>query len=103
VFVVLVATSLGFLFRFNFDINEIIKFHPVGGLILTVLTGLVSTFATRSYAGIVRYTGVEDGIRIMYASLLSLGLAGSFNLLYFYNEGRNLIPYSVLFISFLQR
>ena len=98
--VVVVAASLGFLFRFNFDLQEILRFHPVGGLCLLIVSGLVATLMTRSYAGIVRYTGVEDGIRIMYASLLSVGISVLFNLLYFYNEGRNLIPYSVLFISF---
>jgi len=99
-FVVTVATLLGYLFRFNFDIQEILEFKPIQGIALLVLTGLIATLVTRSYAGIVRYTGVEDGIRIMYASLLSFALAASVNLLYYYNEDRNLIPYSVLSISF---
>ncbi len=98
--VIAVATILGFLFRFNFHLDEILRFHPVSGIALLMATGFVSTLVTRSYAGIVRYTGVEDGIRIMYASLLSVGLACCVNLLYFYNAGRNLIPYSVLLISF---
>jgi FlaA1/EpsC-like NDP-sugar epimerase len=98
--VVVFATSLGYLFRFNFNMEEIARFRPAEGIGLLVVTGLVATVATRSYKGIVRYTGVEDGIRIMYASLLSIGLAGCVNLLYFYNEGKNLIPYSVLLISF---
>lgn len=99
-FVIAVATILGYLFRFNFDVNEIFHFKPSNGIVLLVFTGLTATLATRSYAGIVRYTGVEDGIRIMYASLLSFVLAASVNLLYYYNEGKNLIPYSVLSISF---
>lgn len=98
--VIAVATILGYLFRFNFDLKEILEFKPAHGIVLLALTGLTATLTTRSYAGIVRYTGVEDGIRIMYASLLSLGLAAGVNLLYYYNEGKNLIPYSVLFISF---
>lgn len=99
-FVIAIATILGYLFRFNFDITEIIHFKPDQGILLLTATGLTATLVTRSYAGIVRYTGVEDGIRIMYASLLSFVLAASCNLLYYYNQGRNLIPYSVLSISF---
>lgn len=98
--VIVVATSLGYLFRFNFDLQDISDFSPILGVTLLVLTGFVATLATRSYAGIVRYTGVEDGIRIMYASVLSFILAVIVNLLYFYNKEQNLIPYSVLFISF---
>lgn len=98
--VVVVASILGYLFRFNFNLEEIMRFRPLEGITLLVITGLIATVVTRSYAGIVRYTGVEDGIRIMYASLLSVGLAGCANLLYFYNVGKNFIPYSVLLISF---
>ena len=98
--VIVIAGILGYLFRFNFHMNEILQFKPLHGIALLVATGIVSTLVTRSYAGIVRYTGIEDGIRIMYASLLSVGLAGCVNLLHFYNVGRNLIPYSVLFITF---
>jgi FlaA1/EpsC-like NDP-sugar epimerase len=98
--VIVVATSLGYLLRFNFNFKEIADFSPFYGLLLTSICGLFSTLATRSYAGIVRYTGVEDGLRIMYASVLSLILAILINLLYYYNVGRNVIPYSVLVISF---
>jgi len=100
VLVIIVATSLGYLLRFNFNLNEIAEFSPVYGLLLTALCGLFATLVTRSYAGIVRYTGVEDGLRIMYASVLSLILAILINLLYYYNVGKNVIPYSVLVISF---
>lgn len=70
------------------------------GILLTMACGLISTVITRSYAGIVRYTGVEDGIRIMYTSILSLSLAVLCNLIYYYNSGKNIIPYSVLLITF---
>jgi FlaA1/EpsC-like NDP-sugar epimerase len=56
---------------------------------------------TKSYAGIVRYTGLEDGIRILYTSVLSFSITAVLNLVYHYNYERNLVPYSVLFISFL--
>ncbi|MBX2966866.1 MAG: polysaccharide biosynthesis protein [Cyclobacteriaceae bacterium] len=98
--VILVATALGFLLRFNFDLPDILRFKPVNGFILTIISGLATTIVTKSYAGIVRYTGIEDGVRIMYATILSLVLSVLVNLLYYYNTGHNLIPYSVLFITF---
>lgn len=98
--VIVLATALGYLLRFNFNLHEIRSFHPLEGVLLLCASGLLATLTTRSYAGIVRYTGVEDGFRILYTCLLSLGLTATVNLVYYYNEGRNLIPYSVLFISF---
>ena len=98
--VIIVATSLGFVLRFNFNLKEILSFNPTIGIFLTFICGILAIVITRSYAGIVRYTGVEDGLRIMYASMLSLGLACTANLMYYYNLGRNLIPYSVLLITF---
>ena len=47
-----------------------------------------------------RYTGIQDGLRIVGTELLSLVLVVIFNLVYYYNFGKNVIPYSVVFISF---
>ncbi len=76
------------------------RFEPQAGIILTGLVALFSTLVTKSYAGIVRYTGIEDGIRIIRTEILTVSLLLVFNLIYFYNEERNLLPYSVIFISF---
>lgn len=99
--IIVVSTSLGYLLRFNFNFEEITANYPLNGIIVSLFSGLFATFITKSYAGIVRYTGVEDGLRIMYGALLSLALSSLINFLYFYNQGVNLIPYSVLFITFL--
>jgi FlaA1/EpsC-like NDP-sugar epimerase len=56
---------------------------------------------TDSYKGIIRYTGLQDGARIFYTVMLNLGLVCSINLIYYYNFQANLIPYSVVIISFL--
>ena len=100
VLVISAATLLGFVLRFNFDIEEILSFKPHVGILLTAGSGLLAIVLTKSYAGIVRYTGVEDGLRIMMASVLSLLIASAVNLLYYYNMGKNLVPYSVLLITF---
>jgi FlaA1/EpsC-like NDP-sugar epimerase len=98
--VIAVATILGYLFRFNFDWHEIQSFHPGNGVLVSLLAGLIATLFTKSYAGIVRYTGIEDGMRIAYTTFLSLLLISGVNLVYYYNTDKNLIPYSVLFIAF---
>lgn len=68
-------------------------------LICTILSALVATLITRSYAGIVRYTGIEDGKRIAISVVLGLAILCALNLLYYYNQNRNLIPFSIILIS----
>jgi FlaA1/EpsC-like NDP-sugar epimerase len=98
--IVLVATTLAYLLRFNFEWRDVFHFNFQLGLLLASLCSLASTLVTRSYAGIVRYTGIEDGKRIAFSVLLSMVLMATANLVYYYNFGRNLLPYSVLLISF---
>jgi FlaA1/EpsC-like NDP-sugar epimerase len=99
--VIAFSTGLGFLLRFNFNLDEVFRFHIGYALLLTTGSGLLAIMVTKSYAGIVRYTGVDDGMRIMYASLLSLTVGTLVNLVYYYNVGRNLVPFSILLITFL--
>ncbi|MBL7865789.1 MAG: polysaccharide biosynthesis protein [Cyclobacteriaceae bacterium] len=95
------STFIGFMLRFNFTMSEARSFNFFYGLAVCVGCGLVSTLITKSYAGIVRYTGIEDGIRILYTSFLSLVLSALINLVFYYNFEKNVIPYSVLLIVFL--
>jgi FlaA1/EpsC-like NDP-sugar epimerase len=97
---IIFSVGLAFLLRFNFNIAEIREFDPALGVVLCIASALVSTLITKSYAGIVRYTGIQDGLRIVGTELLSLAMVVVFNLVYYYNFGRNVIPYSVVFISF---
>lgn len=95
------ATIAGYLIRFNFQWKYVQLFNLKYSLGLTILSALIATRVTKSYAGIVRYTGVDDGFRIFYTSLLSLLISSIVNLIYYYNAGKNLTPYSVLIIVFL--
>lgn len=99
--IIIFSTALGFLLRFNFVLQDVFRFHPGVAVLITGGSGLFAIILTKSYAGIVRYTGVEDGMRIMYSSLLSLAAGTLINLIFYYNLGRNLVPFSVLFITFL--
>jgi FlaA1/EpsC-like NDP-sugar epimerase len=94
------SVLLAFLLRFNFNVAQVIDYAPVFGIALTLFVSFFSTLITKSYAGIVRYTGIQDGIRIIQTELLSLSLLLIGNLIYYYNFERNALPYSVIFISF---
>lgn len=98
--VVAFSAVLAFALRFNFQQEEMLM-HKIGaGVVLMGVTALLASFFTKSYSGIVRYTGIDDTIRIFYTSFLTVVLAITINLIYYYNIGRNLIPYSVLIIFF---
>ena len=98
--VITFSFGLAFFFRFNFNLNSIDEFNPSVSIPAVLLISLVSTFITKSYAGIVRYTGIQDAIRILHTELLNLTFLVIVNLIYFYNVGKNFVPYSVIFISF---
>ncbi len=98
--VVSLSLALAFFLRFNFNWKTIAVFSPHYTIPLALLVSLVSTLITKSYAGIVRYTGIQDAVRILYTEFLSVSILTALNLIYFYNFSKNLIPFSVIFISF---
>lgn len=95
------ATVLGYLLRFNFDLDDILRNHFASGVALSVVCGVISIVASGSHRGIVRYTGIQDGVRIFFTVILNSVLVCGVNLVYFSNTGDNLIPYSVVLITFL--
>ncbi len=66
-----------------------------------MLCGFVAILVTESYKGIIRYTGVQDGARIIFMVSLNTLLTCLINLVSFSNQKGNVIPYSVVLISFL--
>ena len=95
------CTYLGYLLRFNFVFDTINAYNPWIGVMVNVICVLAAILITRSYAGIVRYTGLRDGVRMFYTLALSVLLVAGVNIIYFANYQVNLIPYSVLLIGFL--
>jgi len=96
-----VSASLGYLLRFNFSWSDIAVNNYRVGIALQVVVGLLSILVTGSYKGIIRYTGIQDGIRIVFMLAVHAVVVTLLNLLFFFNTGNNLIPYSVIFISML--
>jgi FlaA1/EpsC-like NDP-sugar epimerase len=97
---ILFSVLLAFFLRFNFSVDAVLAYEPGVGIAMILGTSLVSTFFTKSYAGIVRYTGIQDGFRIIQTELLSISLLLAANLIYYYNFSQNALPYSVIFTSF---
>lgn len=63
--------------------------------------GIVAISITSSYKGIIRYTGLQDGVRIITMVFFNAVLVSIGNLIFFYNGQGNMVPYSVIVISFL--
>ncbi len=100
-FFIAFSTILAYLLRFNFSIAELNANNYWGGVALYTGFGLLSILLANSYKGIIRYTGIEDGSRIFYMVILNMALVSVTNLVLFYNTQQNLIPYSVILITFL--
>lgn len=95
------SAIIAYLLRFNFDIVEISRNNFISGVILTMACGLIAIMITGSHQGIIRYTGLQDGVRIFFTVILNSLLVCGLNLIYFANTQDNLIPYSVVLISYL--
>uniref|UniRef100_UPI004047E2DE polysaccharide biosynthesis protein n=4 Tax=Roseivirga sp. TaxID=1964215 RepID=UPI004047E2DE len=89
------AALVAYLLRLNFDIDALYQFNFFRGVIIFTTAGLMSSLITRSFAGIIRYTGVQDTLRVLYASLLTLGISFCINYL-----SENSMPYSIALIAF---
>jgi FlaA1/EpsC-like NDP-sugar epimerase len=97
---------LAYLLRYNFHINEALANHNIATSLALVLFFRVIAFAfMKTYAGIIRYTGSQDAVRIFIAVSASSLIIYLVNVSYFYffNRGHDfsLIPTSVIIIDFL--
>ncbi|MCH7515378.1 MAG: polysaccharide biosynthesis protein [Bacteroidetes bacterium] len=97
----LFAVSLGYLLRFNFDLASIEANNYEVGIMLFVGAGLVSTLATGSYSGIIRYTGFEDAFRIIIMVTIAAAICAVANFTNHYLIGTYIIPFSTLVIAWM--
>jgi FlaA1/EpsC-like NDP-sugar epimerase len=95
------STVIAYLLRFNFEVQEISQSLFLSGLGVSVVCGFASIHASGSYKGIVRYTGLQDGVRIFFMLILYSLFLSVLNLFYSEAGHNHLIPYSVVLISFL--
>ncbi|MDN4166646.1 nucleoside-diphosphate sugar epimerase/dehydratase [Cytophagales bacterium LB-30] len=95
-----ISTFIGYLLRFNFEWRDLQAHDFEWGILISVMCGIIATVITKSYAGIIRYTSLQDAFRIIYTSTLAAGLATVVNLVFFYNRQGNVIPFSVIIITY---
>lgn len=89
------AALSAYLLRLNFVVEALYEYNFLRGVLIFMMAGLIGSLVTRSFAGIIRYTGIQDTLRVLYANLLTLLIAFSINYL-----SENSIPYSVSLIAF---
>ena len=95
------SAFLGYLLRFNFSLEDLSHYRFEEGVLLYAVCGFVSILITGSYRGIIRYTGLQDGVRIFYMVVLNLLLVIAMNIFFASNGLGNIVPYSVILISLL--
>ena len=89
------SALVGYLLRLNFNLDVLYEYNFLQGIAVFTVSGLISSLMTRSFAGIIRYTGIQDTIRVGYASLLTVAISFGVNWI-----SENTIPYSVAAIAF---
>jgi len=97
------SLTLAFFLRFNFKsipANELANFPAVYAIVL--LTRLIAFFISKTYKGVVRYTGAKDATRIFVVVLLSSAVLFVVNIITRQILiGYYLIPHSVIVIDAL--
>jgi FlaA1/EpsC-like NDP-sugar epimerase len=66
-----VALAFAYLIRYNLSISSINIRDFSGNLLILVLINSIVFLNVRTYAGIIRYTGLQDALRICYAILMT--------------------------------
>jgi FlaA1/EpsC-like NDP-sugar epimerase len=94
--ILLFSSLLAFLLRFNFNYSRLDSFEVNKGILLFTFFCFSSSIITRSYAGIVRYTGTQDAGRILGTVLMGSVLTAITSTAYFSIYGKYLIPFSVI-------
>lgn len=75
------AFTFAYLIRYNLDVTLLFSKSLSGSLIILILINSIVFVNFRIYAGIIRYTGIQDALRISYAILLSTSVLFFINLI----------------------
>ena len=105
VVIVSFAFAVSNLVRFNFDLTVIDLSWTVNQLFWVLNAYLVGFIVFKSFSGIIRHTGVEDAVRLFYASSLATGILVLMNLVSyrFWPEiiAPNSVGLAVVFINYV--
>ena len=95
------SVILAYFLRFNFNVIDVIDSTVKEGIMIFLGVSIILFFITQSYAGIIRYTSLQDGWRISYTVLLISLIVLGINIFYNYQYNSSIIPYSIIIITSL--
>lgn len=90
-----------FILRFNFNLEEVSKYDISSILAISLCLNGLLFYLLKSYAGIIRYTNIEDTFRLLIVN--SIAAVFYFSINFIINnafDGVNLFPTSVVVINF---
>src|SRR6478736_571921 len=100
-FCVQLSIFFSFILRFNFDLQEVASYELSAILGITLMLNAVLFYLLKSYAGIIRYTNIEDTFRLLIVNSIAAVFYFSINFLVSYSMGGiMLFPVSVVVINF---
>ena len=99
--IIALSVIFAYLLRFNFDFYQVLVRDVQVGILIYLGIGMLMILITQMYAGIIRYTSLQDGWRIIYTMVMVMCLVLAIN--YFWNArySYSVIPYSVIVITAL--
>jgi FlaA1/EpsC-like NDP-sugar epimerase len=97
---IFLATVIAYALRFNFILEELYRVNFLFGVMVYTGCGVIAVFLTKIYQGIIRFTSMQDGIRVFGASTLTALLALTGELIYFQSLPEFILPISVLLIAY---
>ncbi len=92
---------LAYLFRFDFDLNRILDTQFTQALPFYLFCNVIAILATKSYAGIIRHTGLQDGYKVAYTSTIGIILVVIINYTSVVIRGQVIIPLGVITMAYL--
>ncbi|MFA0964667.1 polysaccharide biosynthesis protein [Roseivirga sp. BDSF3-8] len=98
--VILLSVWIAYSLRFNFVLSDVIAQQPEVTLGLYLMASLISILLTQSYAGIIRYTSLQDGLRLLITVTLTSVLIFCGSVIYRYVTDVSLVPVSVILITY---
>ncbi|MCD4769419.1 MAG: polysaccharide biosynthesis protein, partial [Bacteroidales bacterium] len=101
-FLIIVSLWAAFFVRLNFQWSQINEQNLVLIFPVVLSVRLIFILVLKSYAGIIRYSTVEDLQRVITVIILGSLVFVAINIIHFtFGEGYNFIPYGVVVIEFL--
>jgi FlaA1/EpsC-like NDP-sugar epimerase len=94
-----VALSIGYLIKYNFELNTFNHNEYLTNIMVTTAINTVVFLYVKSFSGILRYTSAQDIFRILFAIIISSGSTLLINALLYAFSGYLLISSTVIILT----